>query len=257
MRPFIKLLGIVPLLIFYILLTGSMALLPIGGRLRRVILINNTSFTSRLMLRLLGIRVQVNHRERLCESKRGRLIVANHVSYVDVLVIASLIPSVFITSVELGSTLFLGVLARLGGSIFVERRKASGLKNEIAMIARALDDGFPVTLFPESTTSNGDQVQPFKNSLFDAAIATGTAVLPICLRYIKINNEVPADGEKDAVFYYGGMTFFGHFPKLLSLKSVAVDVMPLEEINVHAHTSRKELAAEAYTAISAAYHHAA
>ncbi|MGE5172395.1 MAG: lysophospholipid acyltransferase family protein [Betaproteobacteria bacterium] len=257
MRPFIKLLGVVPLLILYILFNGTIALLPAGGRLRRAILIKNTSFFSRLMLRLLGIRVHVEHRERLHEARQGRLIVANHVSYVDVLVLASLVPSVFITSVELGSTLFLGMLARLSGCLFVERRKVSGLKNEIAMITRMLSDGFRVILFPESTTSNGDRVQPFKNSLFDAAVATGTAVLPICLRYTKINDKAPADGEKDAVFYYGEMTFFRHFPKLLSLKSIAVGVMPLEEINVHAHTSRKELAAEAYTAISAAYHHAA
>ncbi len=257
MRPFIKLLGVVPLLILYILLSSAIVLLPLGGRLRRAILIKNTSFASRLMLGLLGIRVQVKHRERLRQGKRGRLIVANHVSYVDVLVIASLIPSVFITSVELGSTFLLGMLARLGGSMFVERRKISGLKREIAMIARAIEDGFFVTLFPESTTSNGERVQTFKNSLFDAAVTAETHILPVCLRYTKINDKAPTALERDAVFYYGGMTFFRHFPKLLSLKSVVVDVLPLKSIEVYAHTSRKELAAEAHAAISAAYRHAA
>ncbi len=257
MRPFIKLLGIVPLLILYILFAGALALLPTGERLRRAIQIKNTSFASRIMLWLLGIRVQVRHPERLHEGRRGRLIVANHVSYVDVLVIASLIPSVFITSVELGSTLFLGMLARLGGSMFVERRKTSGLKGEIAMIARVLDDRFPVTLFPESTTSNGDRVQPFRNSLFEAAVAAGTDILPICLRYTKIDDKAPTARERDAVFYYGGMTFSRHVPKLLSLKSVAVDVIPLKDIKVYAHASRKELAAAAHAAISTAYRHAA
>ncbi len=254
MRVLLKLLGVIPLLILYVLCACAIALLPTSAGLRRAFLIKNTSFASRLMLGILGIRVQVNCRERLHESRRGRLIVVNHVSYIDVLVLASLIPSVFVTSVELGSTLFLGMLARLGGSMFVERRKATGLKREIAMIARVLGEGFPVVLFPEGTTSNGERVRPFKNSFFDAAVAAGTDILPICLHYTRVNGKRITSLNRDSVFYYGGTTFFQHVPRLLSLTSADVDVRPLKLIRVRDNASRKELAAKAHDAIRAAYH---
>ncbi len=252
MRLFMKLLGIIPLLAMYLLVSGSIALLPMGTRLRRLFRIQNSSFFCRIMLWLLGIHLHVRHRERL-QKHAGALIVSNHVSYVDALVIASLVPSVFITSVELGSTLFLGMLARLGGSLFVERRKASGLKKEISLIAGVLGEGFPVTLFPEGTTSNGERVQPFKNSLFDAAVSARVDVLPVCLRYTTVNGKRITAASRDSIFYYGGTPFFQHIPRLLSLASVDVEVIPLKLIRVAESGSRKDLAALAHGAISTAY----
>jgi 1-acyl-sn-glycerol-3-phosphate acyltransferase len=202
---------------------------------------------------VLNIRIHLKHRERKQAARGALLIVANHVSYIDVLIIAALAPSVFVTSVELGSTLFLGMLARLGGSMFVERRKPSGIKKEISTISSVLGDGFSVSLFPEGTTSNGDQVQLFKNPLFDAAIAVNADVLPICLRYTRVNNKPLSPGNRDSVFYYGGTKFFEHVPRLLSLASVDVDVTMLKPIRTHGAASRKELAAQAHEAISAAY----
>jgi len=215
--------------------------------------VRNTSFFSKLALALLGIRVQVARGERLHANRGGHLVVSNHLSYVDVLIISSLVPSVFITSVELKRTFLLGALAWFGGCLFVERRKPSGLKREIKDIAHVLGQGFPVVLFPEGTTSNGDRVQQFKKALFDAAASTSSDIHPFCLRYTKINGESVTTRNRDAVFYYGGMTFFSHFPRLVSQKSIDVHVIPLKAIVAHADVSRKELAAQAHDAISAAY----
>ncbi len=253
MRPFMKLLGIVPLLALYFFVSAFLALLPAGTRLRRLFRIKNSSFFCSIMLALLGIHIHVKHPERLQKKNVGLLIVSNHVSYTDVLIISSLVPSVFITSVELGSTLFLGILARLGGSLFVERRKASGLKKEISMIVRVLGEGIPVTLFPEGTTSNGERVQTFKNSLFDAAVSTQAYILPICLRYTHVNRRPITAVNRDVIFYYGGTSFFHHVPRLLSLSSVNVEVIPLKLIRVQDGVSRKELAALAHSAINTAY----
>ena len=253
MRLFVKMLGIISVVLAYLLISCFITILPSGARLRRILLTRNCTSAARRMLALLGIRIHVMHGERLQERSSGLLMVSNHLSYIDVLVIASLAPSVFITSVELGSTLFLGMLARLGGSVFVERRKAFGLKKEIAMITRVLEDGFAVVLFPEGTTSNGEHVRPFKNSLFDSAVAAGTGILPLCLRYTIINGHAVDAHNRDNVFYYGGETFFRHFRKLLVLESVDVEVMPLKVIKVPTDASRKELALEAHAAISAAY----
>lgn len=253
MRHFVKMLGIISIVLAYLLVSCGIMILPAGARLRRNFLTRNCSFASRRLLALLGIRMHVRHPERLQGRSSGALVVSNHVSYIDILVIASLAPSVFITSVELGSTPFLGMLARLGGSVFVERRKAFGLKKEIAVITRILEEGFTVVLFPEGTTSNGERVRPFKNSLFDSAVDARTNILPLCLRYTKINNYPVTAHNRDTVFYYGGETFSRHFPKLLALESVDIEAMPLKIIKAPANASRKELALEAHAAISTAY----
>lgn len=251
MRVLLKWLGSTSILMMYILCACALWALPTGSRLRRARLLKNTSLFARLMLGLLGIRVSLGHGR---PKKTGHiLIVANHVSYVDVLVIASLVPAVFITSTELAGTLFLGMLARLGGSLFVERRKVAGLKKEIAEISRVLREGHPVVLFPEGTTSNGERVHPFRNALFDAAITADADILPLCLRYTHLDGETLTPKNRDRIFYYGGATFSQHFPRLLSIASVEAEVLPLPIIKVHTRDSRKELAALAHDAVSRAY----
>jgi 1-acyl-sn-glycerol-3-phosphate acyltransferase len=254
MRVVLKWLGIVPLILSFLFASGIIRLLPIGEKARRSSAIRTTSFVSRLMLALLGVRVHVKHGERVNNTGKPRLIISNHLSYIDVFILSSLMPAAFITSVELKNTALLGMLASFGGSIFVERRKATGLKKEIGAVASVLEQGFSVALFPEGTTSNGDRVQQFKNSLFDSAVITRTDILPICLRYIRVDGERLTPQSRDAVCYHGGMTFFRHFPKLLSRKSVDVEIIPLKTITVHPHHSRKDLAALAHDAISTAYH---
>jgi 1-acyl-sn-glycerol-3-phosphate acyltransferase len=156
--------------------------------------------------------------------------------------------------VELKRTPIIGPLARLSGSLFVERRKMSGLKREIDDIAFILGQGVPVALFPEGTTSNGDRVHQFKNSLFDAALATRADIVPLCLRYTKVNDRHLTPRNRDAVFYYGGITFFKHLPRVLALSSIDVEVVFLAAIAVQPFHTRKDLAALTQNAISAAYH---
>ena len=253
MRVLLKWLGSISLIMMYILCACAIRALPAGPRMRRSLLLKNTALFAGLMLELLGIRVH-HGRHKGLPKKTGRvLIVANHVSYIDVLVISSLFPAVFITSRELGGTLFLGMLARLGGSMFVERRKVGGLKKEIEEISRVLREGHPVVLFPEGTTSNGERVHPFRNALFDAAITADADILPLCLRYIRLNDETLTPKNRDRIFYYGGAVFSRHFPRLLSIASVEVEVLRLPIIRVNTRDSRKELAALAHDAVSKAY----
>ena len=254
MRTLLKGAGLIPVLLLYLLIAGSICLLPAHQKTKRIAAIRTASGFARVVLVLFGIRVRVKHGERLHETSDVRLIVSNHLSYIDVLVISSLVPSVFVTSVELKNTALLGTLARLSGSIFVERRRPSGLKREIEDIAFVLGQGLPVVLFPEGTTSNGDRVQPFKNSLFDAAVLTRADIVPICFHYTRVNNKHLTPENRDLVFYYGEVTFLKHFRRFLSLRSIDMEVVPLKGIKVHAGQSRKELAAETYTAISTEYH---
>lgn len=94
---------------------------------------------------------------------------------------------------------------------------------------------------------------PFKNSLLDAGIKSAVKILPLCLRYRKVNSEDITAEYRDSVFYYGGATFVKHALKVLSLKSIEVEVIALETIPAHGRESRKQLAAAAHRAISTAY----
>jgi len=256
MRILLKAIALFLLLILYALVALCIMAMPAKRARKLERLTGNVVFFARLGIRLLGIRV---HSRRLKRKGRRRhrthyLIIANHLTYADILVMASLMPTVFITSVELKQTFPLGFFAWLGGCLFVERRSRAGLKREIEEIEAVLALGTSVTLFPEGTTSNGDTVQPFKNSLITAAITTGTDLLPVCIRYRAANGRLVDLTNRDSIYYYGGTTFFQHLPRFLALKSLDVECVILKPIAAHQHLSRKDLATQAHQVISAAYH---
>ncbi len=253
MKKLLKAALIIILLSGYIFLACLLSLLPLFSRAKRMLRTRLAFLFSKPLLSLLGIRIYVNGKIPSPTGNSGRLIVANHLSYLDVLIISSLVPSVFITSVELRDSFLLGGLARLGGSLFVERRSPSGLKREIESIRLVLSQGLAAVLFPEGTTSNGDGIRPFKNSLFSAALLSDSDVMPLCLRYTKVNGEPVAASNRDAVFYYGDMTFFRHLSGLLSQETVDIEVIPLDIIRPNADSSRKDLALETWSAISRVY----
>jgi len=243
-------------LLLYALFALVIMALPIGRARKRAHLTGNVMFFARLGLRMLGIRMISRRQKRKGIRSRAvnYLIIANHLSYTDILVVGALMPSAFITSVELKRTFPLGMLAWLGGSIFVERRSPTGLKQEIREIAQVLAEGTSVALFPEGTTSDGDTVRPFKNSLITAAIGTGSSLLPVCIRYTMVNGHPVGTQNRDMVYYYGGTTFFEHLPRLLKLKTIEVECIVLRPITTHQHHSRKDLATRAHALISSAYH---
>jgi 1-acyl-sn-glycerol-3-phosphate acyltransferase len=255
MRTIFKGLVMFSLVLTYIAASFFIRLIPLSERKRRALLTKNSSFFARKALPVLGIDVTVHGREKLPARGKTRLIVSNHLSSLDILVLLALVPSVFITSVELKNRLLTGMIARCGGSIFVERRSVASLKKEISEVSRVLKEGLTVVVFPEGTTSNGERVMPFKNSLLDAAIKSAVKILPLCLRYRKVNSEDVTAENRDSVFYYGGATFARHAFKVLSLKSIEVEVFALETIAAHGQESRKHLAVAAHRAISAAYRH--
>ena len=256
MRILLKAIALFLILILYALVALCIMALPAKRARKLERLTGNVMFFSRLGLRMLGIRVHTRRMKRkgIRQRRTNYLIISNHLTYADILVVASLMPSVFITSVELKQTFPLGFFAWLGGCLFVERRSRAGLKREIEEIANVLTQGTSVALFPEGTTSNGDTVQPFKNSLITAAITTGTSLLPVCIRYRAINGRTVDHSNRDSLYYYGGTTFFQHLPRFLALKSIDVECVIMKPIAAHQHLSRKDLATRAHQVISSAYH---
>jgi len=213
-----------------------------------------TSFFSNLILKVLGVRVYVRNHEKISGGDKNYLIVSNHLSYIDIFVISSIMPSIFIASVdEVADKFTLGTIAKFGGSVFIERRSRTSLSEEIEIIAGLLRDGLNVVLFPEGTTSNGEHVLSFKAPFLTPAIKSNIDILPVCIKYSKIDGECVNEKNRDLVFYYGDMKFFGHFFKILSIKSVDIELIGLENIKINPSLSRKEVANLAFDSINIAY----
>lgn len=241
------------LLVLYACISIWIIILPIGRISRRKLLFKNTSFFSRLGLAVLGVRVDLLGNRHCLADNQHYLIVANHLSSVDILVLSAIHPAVFITSKELGRAFPLGMLARFGGSIFVERISPAGLKSEITEVSNVLKTGSSVVLFPEGTTSDGETVHPFKSALFTAALSTNTPILPLCIRYLSINGQPINAQNKDNLFYYGRISFLTHVSRLLSLQSVHVECTVLSPVLVDCKHDRKALASQCYKAVLCIY----
>lgn len=210
-----------------------------------------TSLTARAYLKILGIRVKRNGYPGSITSPC--LIVSNHLSYIDILILSSATPSLFITSVEVQKTFFLGFISRLAGSLFVERRNKSRLREEIDRITDCLKKGFVITLFPEGTSSNGETIYPFKGALFSASRNSGIDFLPVCIKYNSINGKPISAVNRDLAYYYGDIQFFPHLMKLFFVKSIDVTVTYLEWVKT-AGEDRKEVVESCHSAISSVYH---
>lgn len=220
---------------------------------RRRMLSKNTSRTARHFLKAFGITLHVHNPERLrILQEHNHLIIANHVSYTDIIVLSSIHPFVYITSVEMGENPFLGDITRLGGCLYTNRKKYTSLPQEIDNFASSLQHGFNVVLFPEGTSTNGETVREFRKSLFQIAVKAKSPVLPICIRYTHIDGNPIDDTSRDTVCWYGDMTFVPHFMKLLGRK-IRAEVHVLEPSPWDESNTRQVLCDRVYDQILNCY----
>ena len=219
-------------------------------RRRRRLLIQNVSRYSRFALKRLRISVETSGIEPTGENF---LVVSNHLSYVDLMVIAAVMPSVFVTSIDMGEVFFLGTMAEIGGSVFIERRHRERIEADIQQLASRLEDGFDVVLFPEGTSSSGESVLPFKRSLFAAAIRTGKKIRPLTLSYPKIDGEDFNRDNRDSVCWYGKMSFLPHFLRLLACRSIEAEVRFHPPVEPLAGESKYELARRVHRVVAESF----
>jgi 1-acyl-sn-glycerol-3-phosphate acyltransferase len=170
------------------------------------------------------------------------LLVCNHLSYMDVLVLASLAPSMFVAKREVKSWPVMGLLAQLGGTLFIDRQRRTHVGKMNDEILTALDDGALVVVFPEGTSSDGRSVLPFKSSLLEPATQQKHPLIIGRLRYTL------ADGKNDeAVAYWGEAVFFTHLLNLLSQDKVRASVR-FAPVSDHS-SNRKTLAQQLHAAV--------
>ncbi len=173
---------------------------------------------------------------------KSGLLVSNHLSYVDILVIASITPAIFVAKHEVKSWPVFGFFARLAGTVFVDRERRTRVGQTTTEIETALDDGALVVLFPEGTSSNGDTVLPFKSSLLEPATRQAHALFASHIRYIIDDGDV---GEE--ICYWRDGSLCAHIINLLSKKTIKAEVRFTQLRG--ASTDRKELAKQLHAEI--------
>lgn len=179
--------------------------------------------------RIAGIRVRT-----VGAPVRGQpvLFASNHVSYVDIPAIGTVIDVAFIAKAEVADWPLFGLLAKLANSVFLKRDR-SEVRAQRDRLAGMLADGASLYLFPEGTSSDGRQVLPFKSALLDAAGAGDCVVQPVSLVY--------HDDHADYA-WYGDMTLVPHLGKVLTLPGVDLDIVFHAPVRSAEFASRKDLA---------------
>ena len=222
-------------------------------RARREFFIKNMSEYGAKFLRRLHVHVGVVGLDRERLKHQNFLFVGNHMSYLEVLALSAQVPSIFVTSVDMGETKLIGLLAELVGAIFVERRNRKQIARDLKKITKALSDGYNVVIYPEGTTSNGEALLPFKTSLLNAALEAGKDIWPVCTRYLEFNGEPFALHNRDKLCWAGETSFGDHITGLLTSEGSKIELNFLEPIKVTPESDRHELAARAFAMLSKAY----
>ena len=204
-------------------------------------------------LKIMGVEVDVEGFDEARFAERNYLLVGNHMSYVDALILSAQLPTAFVTSVDMGQAPVLGDLAALAGSIFVERRDRSQVDRDLTALTGALGEGSNVVIFPEGTSTDGRRVLPFKKSLLMSALQAGRDIQPFCLRYERIDGRPFSRENADLVCWHGNMAFAPHYLRLMATKSIRARLIFLDPIAVTAESTRDELAQKSWSAIDAAY----
>lgn len=141
---------------------------------------------SRGLLSLLNVTVSVHGQPVKCGPM---LVVINHISWLDILVMLAAQPVCFVSKSEVKHWPLIGWLATQVGTLYIERTKARDALRVVHQIAEGLKAGQLIAIFPEGTTSNGQTVLPFHANLLQAAISAGSPVQAVALRYLELQGQ--------------------------------------------------------------------
>jgi 1-acyl-sn-glycerol-3-phosphate acyltransferase len=199
---------------------------------------------STVMLRICGIRVDVIGEPLPFGSG---LLIANHVSWIDIFVLCSRRATIFVAKREIRQWPVLGWLVALVGTIFIERGNRKAVTNVGIQMARRFEKSQLVGLFPEGTTSDGMDVLPFHAGLFEPALQSGVAIQPVALRY-RLRGQ-----RSSFAAYVGDESLVANAWRVLGESGVSVDVVylpPMRRSDSEAgYGSRHELSEKTRRAI--------
>lgn len=202
----------------------------------------------RFMCWLLGFKVTVNGR---LSVGRPLLLVSNHVSWSDIVVLGSLAEVSFIAKSEVQSWPLFGTFAKLQRTVFVDRNRKHKSIDQAREIAERLHSGDILVLFAEGTTSDGNRVLPFKSSLFGAAraaldVKNGDAVdhvliQPVSIAYTRVQGLPMGRYHRTVAAWPGSVPLIKHLMGVLRAGAIDAEVSFGDPVMFDRTTDRKEL----------------
>lgn len=194
---------------------------------------------SRQLLAVLGI-------DLVCEGTNPpphSLIVANHISWVDIFAINALAPAAFISKAEVRTWPLIGWLAARNDTVFLRRGSRGHARAVNHEIATLLTEGARIALFPEGTTTDGSHTLGFHAALMQPAIAAGCPIVPVAIRY------QDARGARSAIAAYAGdTTLWRSIRDIAGARGLELKLVGCRPIAA-AQADRKRLAHQAHRAI--------
>lgn len=157
-----------------------------------------------------------------CPPEPPYLLVSNHLSYVDIAVLASCVEGRFVAKEDVASWPLLGPAVRASGAIFVNRTRHRDLVRVGELMGEALKRGEGVVFFPEGTSSNGASVLPFHSSMFEYPAREGHPVHYASVSYRAGPQDPPPES---AVCWWGDMDFFDHFLRFLEIPRITASIV--------------------------------
>jgi 1-acyl-sn-glycerol-3-phosphate acyltransferase len=198
---------------------------------------------SRRVLRAMGVALRAQGQL----GPGAKMLVANHVSWLDVMVLHALCPQArFVAKSEVRYWPLIGRLVVGAQTFFVERTRPQQARQTVAAITAALRTGATVVVFPEGTTTNGHSVLPFRSSLLQAALVGATVVRPVALRYSDAHEHLSRD-----VPYIDNDTLLGSLWRTARAEQLVAEVRVLPAL-AGADADRRVLAVALRDAVQAA-----
>lgn len=184
------------------------------------------------LLRRLGVRQVVQGQFR----PGAKLVVGNHVSWIDIMAINAAEPSCFVSKAEVGRWPVVGPMVVLAGTILLERARRRDAMRVMGLLAQSLKDGRTAAVFPEGTTGNGHDLLGFHGNLLQSAIDADVPVQPVALRYSDARHAI-----SPAAAYVGDISLLQSLWWVACARGMTVHLTVLAPQRV-THADRRALA---------------
>ncbi|WRZ89031.1 1-acyl-sn-glycerol-3-phosphate acyltransferase [Streptomyces sp. NBC_01007] len=212
----------------------GVALIPLAGRLRAERRDRCVRRWCLAVVHTAGVRTRITGAAR---PTGGVLIVSNHVSWLDIPLLAAVRPARMVAKTEVRGWPVVGVLAARGGTLFIDRDRLRALPGTVERIAGTLRGGSAVAAFPEGSTWCGRAQGRYRRALFQAALDAGVPVQPVRIRYRS------ADGAAStAPAFVGEDSLLASLWRVVSARGLVAEVSLRPPILAGSHPDRRSLA---------------
>ena len=194
-------------------------------------------FYHRVLCWLIGLKVQVVGR---VSDKPATLFLPNHSSWLDILVLGSVLRASFVAKSEVGEWPVIGIIAKLGRTVFVSRRRTATVLREADTMRERLQAGDSLILFAEGTSNDGTRVLPFRSAFLSAA-ADAKAVQPVSLVYDRLGGLPACRRDRPLFAWYGDMDIASHFWRIARRSGARATVLLHEPADPATIPDRKAL----------------